>query len=120
MMKDTKEVLKYCPNFYKIVNFDSECEDGITSKIIDLYRHYIFNIDINNKEDIELVKEIDSVLNKYIDDYSFRKVLQEKIFGIRVLKNTTNVIKAIVKSIIDIFDDYEEYTTRVIYISRWI
>ncbi len=117
---NNKDVLKYCPNFYKIMEFESFCEDGITSKLINIYREYIFHIDINNEEDIELVKDIDKVLSKYIDDYNFRKVLQDKVLTIKILKTTTNILKAFVKSIVDIFEDYEEYTTRIIYISRWI
>lgn len=119
-MESNKEVLKYCPNFYKIMDFESICEDGITSKLISVYREYIFHIDLKSEEDIELVKHLDKVLSKYIDDYTFRKTLQEKILTIKILKNTTDILKAFVKSIIDIFEDYEEYTTRVIYISRWI
>ncbi len=116
----SKEVLKYCPNYYKIMEFEAESFDGITEKLINVYREYIFHVDLNNQEDLELVKNIDSVLNKYIDDYNFRETLQQKIFTVRILKGTTDILKALIKSIIDIFEDYQEYTTRVIYISRWI
>ena len=40
--------------------------------------------------------------------------------NIKIRKDSKNVLKEIIKSILKIFDNYEEYTTRVIYISRWI
>ena len=46
--------------------------------------------------------------------------MQKQIVQIKVKKDETNILKAIIRSIIKIFDNYEEYTTRVIYISRWI
>ena len=117
---DNREILKYCPNFYKIMEFEDECFDGITGKLINVYREYIFHVDINNLEDIQIVKNIDEVLSKYIDDYSFRKTLQERIPTIKILKGTKDILKVLVQSMISIFEDYQEYTTRVIYLSRWI
>ena len=96
-MDRNKQILAFCPNFYKILSFTPYEDDKISEKLIKLYQKYIFKIDINNPEDVESVKQLDHVVSKYIDDYLFR-----------------------IKSILRIFDNYEEYTTRVIYISRWI
>ena len=57
---------------------------------------------------------------KYIDDYLFRKEMQKQIVQIRIKKDAKDILKEIIHSIIKIFDNYEEYTTRVIYISKWI
>ena len=46
--------------------------------------------------------------------------MQKQILQIRVKKDTKDILKEIIYSIIKIFDNYEEYTTRVIYISKWI
>lgn len=115
-----KEIISYCPNFYKIINWTPYEDDKISDKIVKLYQKYIFKIDINDNEDIERIKQLDQVVNKYIDDFSFRKEMQKQIVTIKVAKNATDILKEIIKSIIKIFDNYEEYTTRVIYISRWI
>ncbi len=115
-----KEIISYCPNFYKIINWTPYEDDKISDKIVKLYQKYIFKIDINDNEDIERIKQLDQVVNKYIDDFAFRKEMQKQIVTIKVAKNATDILKEIIKSIIKIFDNYEEYTTRVIYISRWI
>ena len=116
---NNKLVLENCPNFYRIVNFEYFEEDCVTDKLIKIYEDFIFKIDINNLEEKNMVKKIDYVLGKYIDDYIFRRRMQEEIFKVRV-KKTTDVLKAIVENIIQIFNCYEQETTRKIYISRWI
>ena len=119
-MNVNKQIIDLCPNFYKIIEFTPYEDDVISSKLIKLYQQYIFKIDINNLEEVEEVRQLDKVVNKYIDDYLFRKELQKQIVQIKVKKDETNILKAIIRSIIKIFDNYEEYPTRVIYISRWI
>ena len=49
-----KEVIKYCPNFYKITEFVPMENDVITEKIIKIYQEYIYRIDLNNLEDIRI------------------------------------------------------------------
>ena len=116
---NNKEVLKYCPNYYGIVNFDYSEEDLVSEKLIGIYKNYIFSIDINNREEIERAIELDNVLGNYLRDYLFRSTLQKEIVTVKV-KRDNNIIKSIVDIIIRIFSDYEEYTTRKLYISKWI
>ena len=118
-MSNNKEVLKYCPNYFGIVNFDYTEEDLVSEKLIGIYKNYIFSIDMNNKEEIERVIELDKVLGSYLKDYIFRSTLQKEIVTVKVNKDN-NIIKSLVDIIIKIFTDYEEYTTRKLYISRWI
>lgn len=115
-----KMVLKYCPNFDRIVNLDYYEGDAVTERLIGIYEKFIFSSDIDNDEDIRLIREIDHVLGKYIDDYAFRKEMQVEIFRVKVRKTCSNMLKAVVEGIIRIFEKYEEDSTRNIYISRWI
>ena len=119
-MEENKEVLRYCPNFHKIVNFDYLKEDKITAKLIRIYKDYIFGIDMRDEEALKEVKEFDYVLNRYIEDYDFRKELKKEIVHVKVKKSCTDILKAIVESILHIFDKYVESTTRKITIARWI
>ena len=117
---NNKLVLNYCPNFHKIVNFDIDKDDNISRKLISIYQDYIFNIDLSNVEETKLVMELDNVLAKYIDDYEFRKNLKISMLQVKIKKSCTNILRAIVEGIVAIFNNYEEYTTRNVYISRWI
>ena len=119
-MYTNKQIIGLCPNFYKIIEFIPYEDDIISKKLIKLYQEYIFRIDINNPEDVESVINLDKVVSKYIDDYLFRKEMQNQIVQIRIKKDAKDILKEILHSIIKIFVNYEEYTTRDIYISKWI
>ena len=119
-MKKNKLVLKHCPNFYKIVNFEFSEDDNVTDKLIDVYKYFIFNVDINNEEDVKKIEKIDYVINKYIDDYYFRKDMQQRLMSIKVKKGSNNFIEVIIDSVIAAFDSYEMGYTRNIYFARWI
>ena len=114
-----KEVLNYCPNYYNIVNFDFKDSDLISEKIVNIYKNFVFSINLQNREEIEKVQELDRVLSNYIHDYLFRSTLQKEIITVKVKKDN-NILKNLVDIIIKIFTNYEEYTTRRIYISKWI
>ena len=115
-----KEIVNLCKNFYKIINFDVFEGDHFTGKLIRIYKEYIFNIDLENKEDIDSVVALDNIIGKYIDDYIFRKEFQDAMLKIKVRKDSKNILKDVIKAIIRIFNNYEDSTTRVITISHWI
>lgn len=118
-MKKNKIILEHCPNFYKINNFEFDEEDYITLKIFNIYEDYIFNIDETNEIELKKIEDLDYVLSKYIDDYSFRKDVQKGLLEIRV-KRGANIIDTIINAILRIFEKYEEGYTRNIYFSRWV
>jgi len=115
-----KEVLKYCPNYQRIINFEYTMEEEFTQKLINIYKNYIFSINILNEAEIKTVKDLDTVLNNYIEDHLFRTTIKKELLSARIKKNSTNILKAVVDFIIQIFDNYIESTSRKIYISRWI
>lgn len=118
-MNKNKVIINNCPNFYKIKNFDIEESDYISDKLISVYEDYIFNIDIKNKESLDKVIELDLILGKYVDDYSFRKEIKQGVLNIKVSRGT-NIIECIVDALIRLFQKYEEGYTRNIYFARWI
>ena len=118
-MNKNKIILKHCPNFYKINNFEFDEEDYITLKIFNIYEDYIFNIDETNEIELKKIEDLDYVLSKYIDDYSFRKDVQKGLLDIRV-KRDANIIETIINAILKIFEKYEEGYTRNIYFSRCV
>ena len=119
---NSREILKNCPNFTRIVNFDYAKDDLITAKLIRIYRDYIFKIDLKNAQEVQSVHDIDYVLGKYIDDYLFRKELRSEIVHVKIKEGLTffDSLKAIVASILHIFDHYLENSIRKITIARWI
>ncbi|MBQ3021350.1 MAG: hypothetical protein IJD92_03905 [Bacilli bacterium] len=118
-MKKNKEILNHCPNFYKIKNYEFDENDYITLKIIGIYEDYIFNIDINNEEEVRKIEEIDCIISKYVDDYAFRREIQNNLLNLKV-KRGSNIVEIIIENLIRIFNTYEDGYTRNIYFARWI
>lgn len=118
-MNSNREVLNYCPNYYNIVNFDFQDEDVISEKLVNIYKTYIFSINILSNDDLKKVQELDKVLSSYIHDYVFRSTMKKEIITVKVNKDN-NILRNLVDAIIKIFVNYEEYTTRKLYISKWI
>ena len=116
---NSTEVLKFCPNYYRIVNFDFKDDDLISEKLIAIYKNYVFSIDLNNREELDKLIELDKVLGNYLQDYLFRSTLQKEILTVKIRKDN-NLLSNLVNAIIKIFTDYEEFTTRKLYISKWI
>ena len=79
-----------------------------------------YTTDNSSMHDLDALSNYDYVLNRYIDDYEFRKELKKEIVHVKIKKSCTDILKAIVESIIHIFDKYVESTTRKITIARWI
>ena len=118
-MQKNKIILSHCPNFYKINDFSFYEDDYISAKLIEIYREFIFSVDIDNSDEINKLEKIDYVLNKYIEDYAFRKQMQKDVLSIRV-KAGNNFIKNTVDAIINSYENYEYGYTRNIYFARWI
>lgn len=119
MILQNKMILQYCPNFYKIINFDFE-DDSLTDKLISVYRSFIFSIDIKDMGEVKTANQIDKILAKYIEDFQFRKELKDGLMKFKISNSSNNILKSIVEGIISVFNKYEEGTTRKIYIARWI
>ena len=67
----------------------------LTAIGINLPGHYEgddYVVDIDNSDEINKLEKIDYVLNKYIEDYTFRKQMQKDVLSIRV-KAGNNFIK---------------------------
>lgn len=118
-MNKNKQILKHCPNFYKIVNFEFFEDDELSKKLLSVYEDFVFKVELTNKSAVMKVEQLDVVLSKYIDDYFFRKELREEMKKIRIRKDE-DILVAIVNWLIKVFDNYEVGFTRNIYFSRWI
>ena len=118
-MKKNKLILKHCPNFYKIINFEFLEDDFISQKLIQVYKNFIFTVETTRAEDIKLISQLDFVIHKYIEDYYFRKEMQKSMEEMRI-KKSEDIMRSIVEGVIDCFDRYEISYTRTIYFARWI
>lgn len=118
-MDKNREVLRHCPHFYTIINFEYYSDDLISEKLIDIYQKFIFSVDITLQENVVKIEKLDKMLYKYINDYCFREQVKTDMLNIRVHKGE-NVLDSIVSAIIGFFDSYEKLCTRKVPMTRWI
>lgn len=118
-MTKNEEVLRHCPHFYTIVNFEYYSDDIISERLLDVYEKFIFEVDITKLENINRVEKLDNVLYKYITDYCFREQVKKDIVNVRVQKGE-NLLDLIVNAIINFFDNYESFKLRKVQTTRWI
>lgn len=117
---DNKIVLKYCPDYFRIINEEFSELDLMTDKIIQIYQNYIFTINIKDKAQVKRVTTLNSAVARYFDDREFKTLLTNVLVSLKVPKGTKDVVDIIVSTIITEYEKYLEGFTRNLYIPRWI
>ncbi len=117
---ENKKILKYCPDYYKIINQEFDESDIVAVKLLQIFQEYIFTIDTESKSDIKLVTDLSASINKYFEDAEFKKELVGTISSLKVNKNASNLLRSIAEEIVKCHKKYLEYYTRNLYIPRWI
>ncbi len=117
---DNKIILKYCPNYYRIINEEFFDSDFISDKVIQVLQAFIFSVGIKNKTDLKKVSQLDKALVRYFDDREFKTYLTNHLVALKVSKSETNIMKFIAESIIKTHEKYLEGFTRNLYVSKWI
>ncbi len=115
-----KEILKYCPNYYNIINQDFLDSEVVSIKLIQIFQEFVFSIDVNKKEDICIINKMADSIIKYFEDGEFKKELIGTISNLKISSRIDNVLLFIAQKIIEAYDKYLEYYTRNLYIPRWI
>lgn len=117
---NNKVILKYCPDYYRIINEEFSELDTMSDKIIEIYQSFIFSIDINVKEELKLITQLNKAVCRYFDDREFKKMLTLSLMALRLPKSTKDVLGAIAREIIKQYNKYMEGFTRNLYIPKWI
>lgn len=117
---DNKVVLKYCPDYYRIINEEFGELDYMTDKVISVFQTYIFKINIKDKNELKRVNNLNKAIVRYIDDREFKTMLTGALTSLKVSRKETDVIGVIVKTILETYSRYMEGFTRNLYIPRWI
>ena len=105
---DNKVVLKYCKDYYRIINEEFSELDYMSDKVIEVYQSFIFSINIKSKTDLKKIKDLNDAVARYFDDREFKTILTNFLVSLKISKKETDVIGAIANAIINEFKKYTE------------
>ena len=115
-----KIIIKYCKDYYKIINERFSENDKMSDKVIQIYQSYIVSVDEKEKNALKRAVALNNAVNKYFDDREFRNNLNNHLKVLKAPKGEKDILLYIVNSIIMLYNKYLDGYTRNLYIPRWI
>ena len=115
-----QKVLKYCPNFDSIVNYDYEYGDTLSSMLIDWYRELVFSADGNNEKQLTIISFIDKSLSMYVKDRRYKRGLSKVLTVNDISLNNKGLIKELIKKIVLFTNNYEKKKILEITNPKWL
>ncbi|MBR2137892.1 MAG: hypothetical protein IJ966_01125 [Bacilli bacterium] len=117
---DNKVILKYCKDYYRIINEEFSELDFMSDKVIQVYQTFIFSVDIKDKDELIRIAALNNAVCRYFDDMEFKTLLTNFLVSLKVSKKESDVVRYIAQAIIKEYEKYLEGFTRNLYIPRWI
>ena len=117
---ENKIIVKYCKDYYRIINEEFSELDFMSDKVIQIYQTFIFSINARKKDELKKATDLNTAVVRYFDDREFKTILNGFLAALKVSKKETNVIGFIANEIIKEYNKYMEGFTRNLYIPRWI
>lgn len=113
-------ILKSCPYYDKIVNYEYEEGDALSEILIDWYRDLIFSADPQDERQLKIIKAIDKSLYLYVMDKKYKKGLVKVLDANEISLDNQNSIRDVIKKIIIFTNSYEKKEILDIESSRWL
>ena len=119
-LRYVNKILSNCPNYDKIVNYEYEYGDTLSSKLIDWYRELIFSCDGENINQLRIIYQIDHSLSMYVEDSQYKRGLSKILSKDEVDLNNSVLIQNVIKKIIEITNQYERDEILELVNNKWL
>ena len=119
-LRYVNKILSNCPNYDKIVNYEYEYGDTLSSKLIDWYRELIFSCDGENVNQLRIIYQIDHSLSMYVDDSQYKRGLSKILSKDEVDLNNSVLIQSVIKKIIEFTNQYERDEILELVNNKWL
>lgn len=119
-MEHVIKILANCPNFDKIVNYEYPYGDTLSKKLIDWYRELVFSANGNNENQLMLIKALDRSLYLYIRDNKYKRGLRKIVSTEELTFEDKNIIKDVIKKLLEFTSNYEKREVREVVSSKWL
>ena len=119
-LRYVNKILSNCPNYDKIVNYEYEYGDTLSSKLIDWYRELIFSCDGENVDQLRIIYQIDHCLSLYVEDNQYKRGLSKILSKDEVDLNNSVLIQRVIKKIIEFTNQYERDEILELVSNKWL
>ncbi len=119
-LRYVNKILSNCPNYDKIVNYEYEYGDALSSKLIDWYRELIFSCDGENVNQLRIIYQIDHSLSMYVEDNQYKRGLSKILSKDEVDLNNSILIQNVIKKIIEFTNQYERDEILELVNNKWL
>lgn len=114
------KILKHCPHYDSIVNYEYEYGDSLSSKLIDWYRELIFAVNGNDDKQLKVVEALDKGIYLYVKDNKYKSELKKHLRIEDISLESKKLIKDLIKKIIVFTSKYEQRQLLEVTSSIWI
>ena len=115
-----KKILDNCPNFDRIIHYEYPYGDILSKKLIDWYRELIFSANGNNENQLMLIHALDYSLYLYVRDNKYKRELRKIITVDELTFENKELIKDVIKRLIEFTNNYEKKEVREVSVSKWL
>ena len=115
-----KNILKNCPYYDEIIDYEFDYSDEITIDLINWYKDFVFMCNINNDEERKLLSKVDKSIYMYTKDHKYRKGLKNIILNSKLCLSGTTNNKKITRKILAFTNKYEYFEVLNINQSKWL
>lgn len=119
-IEHVQKILKNCPHYDKIINYEYPYGDTLSKKLIDWYRELIFSANGNNENQLMLIRALDKSLYLYVRDNKYKKGLKKIVSVDELTFKDKNVIKDVIKKLIEFTTNYEKKEVREFNVAKWL
>lgn len=119
-IQHVKRILENCPHYDMIINYEYPYGDILSKKLIDWYRELIFSANGNNENQLMLIKSLDKSLYLYVKDNKYKRGIRKIISIDELTFDDKNIIKEVIKKLIEFTSNYEKKEVREVNIAKWL
>ena len=119
-VEHVQKILKNCPNYDIIVNSEFPFEDTFSDKLVDWYRELVFSANGNNEGQLKIINALDKSIYLYVTNNRYKRGLRKIVYENEITLKDKEIIKELLKKIINYTNSYENKTLLEIDTTKWI
>ena len=115
-----KTILQNSPHFDSIIHYEYPYGDVLSKKLVDRYRELIFSANAKDENQLMLIRVLDRSLYLYVRDNKYKRDLRKIITVDDLTFENKELIKEVIKRLIEFTNNYENNEVREVSISKWL